>query len=81
MRLAKVNKAFRREGVDGGLQSKKHRFRRLQRDLLFKNDVDESFESSGSSPHGRCAVGCEDPGERFVTRGQMPCGLAQSFRG
>ena len=81
MSVTQLNKSFGHERMDCGLQSNKHRFRRLERYLLFKNDVDESLKASTTTPHWRCAVGCEDPGERFITRGQMPCGLAQSFRG
>ena len=81
MRLAKVNKVFRSEWINRGLQSNQHRLCRLQRDLLFENDVYECRKARGTSPHRWRAMRREDPGERFITRGQMLCGLKQSFRG
>ena len=81
MRLAKVNKVFRSEWINRGLQSNQHRLCRLQRYLLFENYVYESRKARGTTPHRRRPMRREDPGQRFITLGQMLCGLDQSFRG
>jgi hypothetical protein len=49
--------------------------------LLFENYVDESRKARGTTPHRRRPMRREDPGQRFITLGQMLCGLEQSFRG
>ena len=79
VRFTEINKTFRREWIDGRLEPQQHRFRGLQRHLLFENDVDECGESRAAPPHRRRAVGRKYPGQGFVARTQMLRRLDQGF--
>ena len=79
MSFADINKLLGCEWIDRRLEPQQHRFRGLQRHLLFENDVDECGESSAAPPHRRRAVGRKYPGQGFVARTQMLRRLDQGF--
>jgi hypothetical protein len=80
MHFTQLNKSLRRERIDRRLKPQQHGLRRLQRHLLFEDDVYECGESGWTSPHRRRAIGPKNPRQCFVSRSQMLRRLDQRFR-
>ena len=80
VRFPEIDKTFWREGIDRRLKPQQHRFRRLQRDLLFENYVYECCKPGGASPHRWRAVSSKYSGEYLIARGEILCRLDQGFR-
>jgi hypothetical protein len=79
VRFTETDKTFRREWINGRLKPQQHRFRRLQRHLLFENDVNEGGESGGASPHRRSAMRRQDLRQYFIASTKILRGLEQGF--
>ena len=73
VRIPKLKKSLRRERLNRRLESDKHRLRRLQRHLLFEDDVNESLKSGGAAPERRVAVNGVYLAQHLIARSQLAC--------
>src|SRR2546423_8723542 len=77
--LTNFNESKRSKRLNRSFESKQHRFRRLQRNLLFENYVHEGRESGCAWPEWRVAISRVDGSQRLIARGEFTCCARETF--